>query len=52
MLCNIVEEPNEIEKKLIKKFWPGPLTIIFKGKENSMLYAAASFFKGIFYAAP
>jgi len=37
MLCNIVEEPNEIEKKLIKKFWPGPLTIIFKGKENSML---------------
>ena len=37
MLCNIVEEPNEIEKKLINKFWPGPLTIIFKRKKNFML---------------
>lgn len=32
MLEDIVEEINEIEKKLIEKFWPGPLTIIFKKK--------------------
>lgn len=34
MLKLIVKEPNEIEKKLMDKFWPGPLTIIFKGKNN------------------
>jgi len=32
MLKNIVEEINELEKKLIEKFWPGPLTIIFRKK--------------------
>lgn len=30
MLEQIVEDIGEIERKLINKFWPGPLTIIFK----------------------
>lgn len=34
MLKNIVKEPNELEKLLMKKFWPGPLTIIFNKSEN------------------
>lgn len=33
MLYKLVEDVNEIEKKLIEEFWPGPLTIIFKKKE-------------------
>ncbi len=33
MLNSLVEEVGEIEKKLINKFWPGPLTIIFNRKE-------------------
>lgn len=33
MLKDIVCEQNEIEKKLIRNFWPGPLTIIMKKKE-------------------
>ena len=32
MLTNLVENIGEIEKKLIKEFWPGPLTIIFETK--------------------
>ena len=32
MLDEIVEEITEVEDKLIKAFWPGPLTIIFKRK--------------------
>lgn len=32
MLENLVVEVGEIEKKLIEKFWPGPLTIVFKKK--------------------
>lgn len=32
MLKTIVQEPNEIEKELMEKFWPGPLTIILKKK--------------------
>ena len=32
MLKDLVEEVGSIEKKLIEKFWPGPLTIIFKKK--------------------
>lgn len=32
MLQNLVVEVGEIEKKLIEKFWPGPLTIVFKKK--------------------
>lgn len=32
MLKDLVENVGEIEKKLIKTFWPGPLTIIFKKK--------------------
>ena len=33
MLEELVLEVGEIEKRLIEKFWPGPLTIIFKKKE-------------------
>lgn len=31
---NIAEEPNEIEKKLMNAFCPGPFTIILKAKPN------------------
>ena len=34
MVKNIVKEINNIEKKLIEKFWPGPLTIIFNRKSE------------------
>jgi L-threonylcarbamoyladenylate synthase len=30
----LVESLNTTEQKLISHFWPGPLTIIFKAKEN------------------
>ncbi|MBE5822355.1 MAG: threonylcarbamoyl-AMP synthase [Clostridiales bacterium] len=33
MLKELVTEVNEIEKKLIDRFWPGPLTIIFPKNE-------------------
>lgn len=33
MLYELVENVGEIEKKLINKFWPGPLTIVFKKKK-------------------
>ena len=33
MIKQIVEEPNEIEKKLINAFCPGPFTIILKAKD-------------------
>ncbi len=33
MLDEIVLDICEIQKKLIEKFWPGPLTIIFKKKD-------------------
>ena len=33
-LDNIVEEPNEIEKKLMNAFCPGPFTIILKAKSK------------------
>lgn len=32
MLKDLVEEVGSIEQKLIEKFWPGPLTIIFNKK--------------------
>lgn len=35
MLKQMVSHVNEIERKLIEEFWPGPLTIIFKKKEDS-----------------
>lgn len=34
MLDDIVKTPNEIEKKLMDAFWPGPLTIILSNKNN------------------
>lgn len=33
MLKELVVEVNDIEQKLIDKFWPGPLTIIFPKKD-------------------
>src|SRR3989344_1751354 len=33
-LKELTDEVSELQKKLIKNFWPGPLTIIFKKKEN------------------
>lgn len=33
-LGRVVEEVNEKAKKLIKEFWPGPLTLIFRKKEE------------------
>ena len=37
MLFDIVQKTNDIENKLIDKFWPGPLTIIFEKKDNGKL---------------
>ncbi len=37
MLEQIVENINEIERKLINKFWPGPLTIIFNRKSETII---------------
>ena len=33
MLDKLVKQPNQIEKKLMENFWPGPLTIILNKKE-------------------
>ena len=33
MLNDLVKDVGEVEEKLINKFWPGPLTIIFNRKE-------------------
>lgn len=37
MLEQIVENIGEIEKRLINKFWPGPLTIIFNRKSENII---------------
>lgn len=34
MLEDIVEKPSKVEKILMDKFWPGPLTIILKNKSK------------------
>lgn len=34
MVENIVSKMGNIERKLMEKFWPGPLTIIFPRKDN------------------
>lgn len=34
MLEDVAADVNDVEKKLMDKFWPGPLTIILKAKEN------------------
>ncbi|MBI5894125.1 MAG: threonylcarbamoyl-AMP synthase [Deltaproteobacteria bacterium] len=33
-LASIVEEIPSVAKRLFKRFWPGPLTIVFKAKKN------------------
>lgn len=33
-LNSLVQFTSPLEKKLIQNFWPGPLTIIFKAKDN------------------
>ncbi len=36
-LQKLVKTPNQIEKQLMKAFWPGPLTIVFqKGEDNNL----------------
>lgn len=37
MVNEIVENISDIEKKLIEKFWPGPLTIIFNRKSKEII---------------
>ena len=37
MLNGLVKNINDIEKKLIDTFWPGPLTIVFQKKENLLI---------------
>ncbi len=32
-LSKLISEKNDISEKIIKKFWPGPLTLIFKKSE-------------------
>ena len=38
MLDEVAQVPNEIGKKLMDKFWPGPLTIILHRKENDKVF--------------
>lgn len=37
MVDNIVVDIGMIERKLMEKFWPGPLTIIFKRKSKELI---------------
>ncbi len=37
MVKEIVEDINDLERKLMQKFWPGPLTIIFKRKSKDII---------------
>ena len=37
MVEKIVKEITDVEKKLIEKFWPGPLTIIFDRKSEKII---------------
>ena len=37
MVEKIVKEITPLEKKLMEKFWPGPLTIIFKRKSEKII---------------
>jgi len=37
MVEDIVENIGTVERKLIEKFWPGPLTIIFQRKEKELI---------------
>lgn len=37
MVEEIVDNIGDLEKKLIEKFWPGPLTIIFKRKSKEII---------------
>ena len=38
MLKDAVEEIPEQVKKIIKKYWPGPLTILFKKSKKSVIF--------------
>lgn len=42
MLYQIGVEINEIERKIMEKFWPGPLTIIFEKKQNCKISEIAT----------
>ena len=50
MLERYVDNINELEKKLINKYWPGKLTILFRKNNNvSDLITSGSEFVGIRY---
>jgi L-threonylcarbamoyladenylate synthase len=36
MLSTVVEEITPLAEKLIRLYWPGPLTIVFKRRKNSL----------------
>ena len=38
MLDKIAKAPNEIERKLMDTFWPGPLTIILHRKDDDKIF--------------
>ena len=42
MLLTVVEEIPPLAEKLIKRFWPGPLTIVFKAKKTISLALTAN----------
>ena len=39
-LDNLVLEVNDTAKKLMKAFWPGPMTLVFKSKQNVSKYVS------------
>lgn len=39
-ITNLVTEVNETAKKLINAFWPGPMTLVFKSKQNVSKYVS------------
>ena len=50
MLLRYVEDINDLERKLIYKYWPGKLTILFKKNDNvSNLITSGSDLVGIRY---
>ena len=34
MLCNLVEDISPVAQKMMDKYWPGPITLIFKKSKN------------------
>lgn len=49
MLEKYVLTINDLEKKLIDDYWPGPLTILFKKNDNVSKYVSNNEYVGIRY---